>query len=54
MALCDSFVFLMMKSLRIKGGVREARHISEAMPRLLQKISEVLVESFIHFMENTI
>lgn len=33
--LCHSFVFLRMNSLRVKGGVREARHISEAMTRLL-------------------
>ena len=53
-ALCDSFVLLRMKSLRFKGGVREARDISEAMTRSLQKIREVLVENFIHFTKNTI
>ena len=41
-------------SPRVKGGVREARHISEAMTRLLKKISKVLVEIFVHFMKNTI
>ena len=33
-ALCHSFVFLRMNFLRVKGVVREARHISEAMTRL--------------------
>ena len=51
--LCDSFVFFRMKSLRVKGVVRVASHISEAMTRFLQRINEVLVESFIHFMEYT-
>ena len=29
-ALCDLFAFLRIKTLKVKGGVREARHISEA------------------------
>ena len=48
------FVFLRMKFLRVKGGASEARPVSEAMTMLLQNIGEVLVESFIYFMENTI
>ena len=30
-ALCDSFLFLIMQSRQVKGGVREARYISEAV-----------------------
>ena len=50
--LCDSFSFLRMQSSGVKGGVREARHISEAVVvRFLQKISEISMESFIQFMK---
>ena len=52
-ALCDSFLFLIMQSRQVKGGVREARYISEAvvMGSGYLKISKIFMKSFIQFMK---